>query len=77
MRIVLLLTVLLISGLLHFNQQQRYKFIVEKLKTTTLNNAGPKNGGTKQTIELYRRASEQYDAHIKECKFYYKYKYTF
>jgi hypothetical protein len=41
---------------------------VKYLKIATLNNLTLKNGGSKQTLELYRRASEMYDEKVKECK---------
>ena len=34
-----------------------------------MNNLTLKNGGTKQTMELFRRASELYDEKMKECKY--------
>ena len=33
-----------------------------------MNNAGPKTGGSKQTLELYRRATQRYEQKILEEK---------
>jgi hypothetical protein len=53
--------VILISALMYSVQSQRYQDVVRKLKISTLNNLGPKNGGSKHTLELYRRAVERYE----------------
>ena len=66
-RVVLLVAALLISWFLHTIQKQKYEKVVKFLHNATLNNLGLKNGGTKQTMELFRRASDLYDAQIKEC----------
>ena len=67
-RIVLALVVVLISWLLHIIQYQKYERVVKYLRTATLNNLGPKNGGTKQTVELYKRAAELYETRVKESE---------
>lgn len=67
-RLVLLLVIGLISWLMHTLQMQRYNKIVKLLYNCTLNNLGSKNGGTKQTMDLHKRASDIYDEYIKECK---------
>lgn len=67
-RLVITVVVLLITWLLYIIQYQKYERVVKYLRTATLNNLGPKNGGTKQTIELYKRATELYDIKIKECE---------
>lgn len=66
-RIVLFVAALLISWLFHTIQKQKYEKVVKFLNNATVNNLGLRNGGTKQTMELFRRASELYDAHIKDC----------
>jgi len=67
-RIVLAVVVVLISWLLHIIQYQKYERVVKYLRTATLNNLGPKNGGTKQTVELYKRAAELYETRVKESE---------
>ena len=67
-RVVLLAVIALISWLLHVMQSQRYERVVKRLSEATLNNLGPKNGGSKETMDLYKRAADLYDEHIKECK---------
>lgn len=58
--------VILISVLMYVIQSQRYQDVVKKLKIGTLNNLGPKNGGSKYTLDLYRKAVDRYEAKIKE-----------
>ena len=53
---------MLISALMYTIQSQRYQDVVKKLKVGTLNNLGPKNGGSKYTLDLHRKAIERYDA---------------
>lgn len=65
-RVVLLGTCLLISWFFHVLQQQKYDKAVKFLKNASLNNLGMKGGGTKQTLELHRRATELYEAQLKE-----------
>lgn len=67
-RVILIVVVALLSWLFHSIQYQKYQRVVNYLKIATLNNLSLKNGGTKQTIELYRRATELYEQHIKDCK---------
>lgn len=43
-------------------QYQKWQSAVKYLQYASLHNLGLKNGGTKQTIELHRRALEKYDA---------------
>jgi hypothetical protein len=50
-------------------QFQKYDRVVKYLKIATLNNLTLKNGGSKQTQELFRRATELYDEYIKEREF--------
>lgn len=47
---------------------EKYRKAVKFLKKGTLENLSLKNGGSKQTLELYRRAAAEYDEQIKECK---------
>lgn len=65
-RLVITIAVLLLSFLLRNIQFQKYERAVKFLKTATLGNLGPKNGGTKQTQELYKRATERYENYLKE-----------
>lgn len=67
-RLILLGIILFFSGLLPVVQYQRYEEAVKYLKYATSNNLGLKSGGTKQTLELYRRACDLYEAKIKEAK---------
>jgi DnaJ family protein C protein 25 len=64
-RIVLTLVVLLISWFFHVIQNQRYEKFSKFLRNATFNNLGVRNGGSKQTLELYRRATELYEIEIK------------
>jgi len=60
--------VIFISMLMYSVQSQRYSTAIKYLKTATMNNTSLKNGGTKQTIELYKRAVEKYEAKVMEDK---------
>jgi hypothetical protein len=68
-RLVIFVALLLISWFFHTIQQQKHDKAVKFLKFAILNSLNLKNGGTKQTMELFRLASEQYDQKIAECKF--------
>ena len=46
-------------------QYQRYESAVKYLTHATFNNLGLRSGGTKQTLELHRRAVDIYEAEIK------------
>eukprot|EP01031_Cornospumella_fuschlensis_P031224 gene31224-37735_t len=67
-RVIVLVVVALLSWFFHSVQYSKYQRVVKFLKHATENNLSLKNGGTKQTIELYRRASEMYDEHVKELR---------
>lgn len=67
-RVIILVVVALLSWFFHSVQYSKYERAVKFLKNAAENNLSLKNGGTKQTIELYRRASEMYDEHVKERK---------
>ena len=69
-RLVLLVVLLLVSWFFHTIQHQKYEKAVKFLKFATLNNLTQKNGGTKQTIELYRRAAEVYEQQIAQSTYY-------
>lgn len=60
-KLVLIVVVALISWLMHSVQAGKHARAVNYLKTATLGNLPLKAGGSKQTMELYRRASELYD----------------
>jgi hypothetical protein len=68
-RLVIFVALLLISWFFHTIQQQKHDKAVKFLKFAILNSLNLKNGGTKQTMELFRLASEQYDQKIAERKF--------
>eukprot|EP01040_Poterioochromonas_malhamensis_P004843 gene4843-5198_t len=67
-RLILLVVVAFLSWFFHTIQNQKYERVIKYLKLTTLNNLSLKNGGTKQTLELYRRATELYEEKVKELK---------
>lgn len=67
-RIVLLVVILLISWFFRTIQSQKYEKAVKYLHHATFNNLGLRNGGSRQTLELYRRASEKYDLYLKTLK---------
>lgn len=68
MRLILIIVVALISWFFHHIQYQKYDKLVKYLKYAILNNLTLKNGGSKQTMDLFARASEVYEEHIKERK---------
>lgn len=67
-RLVLVAALLLVSWFFHTIQQQKYEKAVKFLKVATLNNLTLKTGGTKQTMELFKRASELYEQKIEQRK---------
>jgi len=67
-RIVFTVVILLISWFMHVMQNQKHERAVKFLYSATLNNLGVKNGGSKQTLELYRRASDRYDKEVRALK---------
>eukprot|EP00598_Pedospumella_elongata_P000336 CAMPEP_0184972874 /NCGR_PEP_ID=MMETSP1098-20130426/4811_1 /TAXON_ID=89044 /ORGANISM="Spumella elongata, Strain CCAP 955/1" /LENGTH=341 /DNA_ID=CAMNT_0027495261 /DNA_START=44 /DNA_END=1069 /DNA_ORIENTATION=- len=67
-RLVITVALLLISWFFHVIQQQKYEKAVKFLRNATLNGLNLKNGGTKQTLELFKRAGELYDQHIAQLK---------
>ena len=60
-RIILVIVVLLISLFQYHYQMSKYQRVFKFLYTATLNNLNEKQGGTKQTVELYNRSVEAYD----------------
>ncbi len=66
-RIVVAVAMGLLTWLFYVIQYQKYERVVKYLKFATLNNLNMKNGGTRQTIELHRRASELYVERVKDC----------
>ena len=54
------------SFLLPIVQYQKHQRAVNYLTHATINNLGLKNGGTKETMELYRRAEELFKARYAE-----------
>jgi hypothetical protein len=67
-RLVVTVVLLLVSWFFHVIQQQKYEKVVKYLTNATLNNLSLKNGGSKQTMELYRRAAEMYDQEVAKRK---------
>jgi len=67
-RLIVVVVIGLLSWFFHTIQYQKYEKIVKYLRSATLNNLTLNNGGTKQTLELYKRASEIYDEKIKELR---------
>lgn len=65
-RIVITAVLLLVSWFFYTIQMQKYQKVVNYLKHATLNNLTLKNGGTPQTMELYRRAADMYQSDIDE-----------
>jgi hypothetical protein len=59
--VILFLLILLLSVLLPAIQYQKWQTAMNYLKHTSLQNLSLKAGGTKQTIEIHRRARERYD----------------
>ena len=47
-------------------QFQKWEQTVKYLKHATSNNLGLRSGGTRQTLELYRRVTDLYEARIKQ-----------
>jgi hypothetical protein len=45
-------------------QNSKYHRVFKYLYTATVNNLNEKQGGTRQTIELYQRAVEEYEATV-------------
>jgi len=66
-RLVITLVLLLISWFFHTIQYQKYEKAVKFLKHAITNNLNLKNGGTKQTMDLLKRASDVYNDKIKQC----------
>lgn len=58
--------VLFFSVLLHIVQYQKWQRAVGFLRHATINNLGLKNGGTKETLELVRRAEAKYRSRFEE-----------
>lgn len=57
--------VLFLSVLLPVVQYQRYLTAIQYLTNATMNNLSLRSGGTKQTTELFQRASEAYEVHMR------------
>lgn len=69
-RLVILVVIGLISWFFHTIQNQKYQQLVKFLRHSVLNNLTLKNGGTKQTMELYKRAEIVYNDRIRECELF-------
>lgn len=67
-RLVLFVALLLLSWFLRHNQFGKYNKVVKFLTEATANNLPLKMGGTPQTIELFKRATELFENHVKENK---------
>ncbi len=60
-RLILVIAVLLISLFQYHYQMSKYQRVFKYLYTATINNLSEKQGGSKQTIELYNMAVEEYE----------------
>jgi len=67
-RLILVVVLAIVCAIQYAAQYEKYKRAVNYLRTATLNNLSLKEGGSKQTLELYRRATEMYDEFVKERK---------
>jgi curved DNA-binding protein CbpA len=65
LRLIIAGVVLFLSVLLPVVQQQRHASAVAYLTTATASNLSVRGGGSKQTVALYQRATESYEAHMK------------
>jgi hypothetical protein len=64
----LTIVVLLLSWFFHTIQYEKYNKVVRYLKDATLNNLPLKEGGNEQTMELHRRAKNEYEKQVQECE---------
>lgn len=67
-RLVITLVLLLISWFFHTIQYQKYEKAIKFLKNAITNSLNLKNGGTKQTMDLLKRATDIYNDKIKQLK---------
>jgi len=67
-RLVFTIVLLLISWFFHTIQYQKYEKAIKFLKNAITNNLNLKNGGTKQTMDLLKRATDMYNDKIKQMK---------
>ena len=65
-RLIIACVIIFFSVLLHIVQYQKWQTAVKFLTHATMNNLGLKNGGTKETLELYRRAEELFKIRYQE-----------
>ncbi len=65
-RVVVFFALLLISWFFRHIQFSKYQKAVKFLTVASSTNLPLKSGGTKQTLELHRRAAELYEAHFKD-----------
>lgn len=65
LRLIVAGLVLFLSVLLPVVQYQRYSTAIKYLMTATVNNLSLRSGGSKQTVELFLRASDEYEAHLR------------
>lgn len=63
-RVIVAVLVVLLSFLLPAVQYQKWKKAMDYVKYAASNNLGLKNGGTKETMEVYRRAAERYQHEV-------------
>ena len=66
--LVIIFVILIISGFMHAIQQQKYQKAIKFLKDKSKNNIPLKQGGTKHTMEIYRRACSLYEQKLKDLK---------
>jgi hypothetical protein len=67
-RIVIFFVLLLVSWFFRHIQFSKYNQAVKFLTNAASQNLPLKSGGTKQTLELHKRASDLYEAHMKDGK---------
>jgi len=69
--LVVTAALLLISWFFHVIQQQKHDKAVKYLRSAAGAGLTLKNGGTKQTLELHKKAAELYEQHIAQCKYFF------
>jgi hypothetical protein len=63
-RVILAVLVILLSFVLPAIQYQKWKKAMDYVKYAAANNLGLKAGGTKETMEVFRRAAERYEQEV-------------
>lgn len=68
-RLVIVVVIGLLTWFFYTIQFQKYQRAVKYLKDGTLKKLSLKEGGSKQTLELYRRATDIYMEEIETCEY--------